>query len=165
MTNFEYLSYPPIPDFLFQSIVDTVKPGEMLECFAVPAPVREFVAPLFPNHYKMLVQVIYGDLPIHCDNSRIAAYNFIIETGGEQVYTNFFDNPPIYNLTENVIIEKHKWHVINTKTQHNVTGIDKNKIRISVTVYEELKLFKPIIIKENYLSIDGYSIVTYPALD
>ena len=38
-------------------------------------------------------------------------------------------------------------------------------MRISITVYEELKLFKPIIIHEPYLSIDGHPIVTYPALD
>jgi hypothetical protein len=165
MTNFEYLAYPPIPDFLFQSILDKVKPGEMLECFHVPSPVRDFVEPLFPNHYKILVQAIYRDLPIHCDNSRIAAYNFLIETGGDQVYTNFFDKPPIYNLTERHIIEKHKWHYINTETQHNVTGINREKMRISITVYEELKLFKPIIIHEPYLSIDGHPIVTYPALN
>ena len=165
MTNFEYLAHPPIPEHLFQSILDTVKPGEMLECFHVPDTVRQFVAPLFPSHYIMLVQAIYKDLPIHCDNSRIAAYNFIIETGGDQVYTNFFDNPPVYNITERLIIEKHKWHYINTETQHNVTGIDTGKMRISVTVYEKLELFKPIIIEEPYVSINGYPIVTYPALD
>jgi len=165
MTNFEYLAHPPIPNFLFQSIIDKVGPGDMLECFDVPIPVKEFVMPFFPDHYKILVQVIYTDLPIHCDNTRIAAYNFILETGGDNVYTNFFDGPPDHNITERLIIEKNRWHFINTKTQHNITGMEKGKHRISITVYEELKLFKPIVIKENYLSIDGYPIVTYPALD
>lgn len=165
MCNFKYLSYPPIPLELYQSIYDSISNGNMLECFPVPDEVLNFVAPLFPENYKILTQVIYSNLPIHSDHSRLSAYNFLIDLGGDNVVTNFFDGPPDYNIIENIKFEKYRWHYINTGVPHNVIGIAPGATRICITVYEEKKLYECLkIIKNDKLSIDGFEIINYPPL-
>jgi hypothetical protein len=135
----------------------------MLECFTVPDEVLNFLAPLFPENYKMLIQVIYKDLPIHSDYSRTSAYNFLIELGGINPTTQFFNGPPDYKIIEQVNIEKLRWHHINTLTPHNVVGITPGERRICITVYEEIKLYEKydVIPTNDKLSIDGYEVITW----
>jgi len=67
---------------------------------------------------------------IHQD-PRDFAISYLLETGGENVITTMYDND---NITDSKKIDPHKWHIINTKDLHSVSGITEIRIAISISV-------------------------------
>lgn len=110
----------------------------------------EFTESIFDFPHNTNVQVIKKGLPIHIDFGRKYAYNFIIETGGDDVKTCFYNRTDFYydennklrpknafSTIEEICIPAMQWHKINVSTPHNVINIEK--IRISLTVTEKIK--------------------------
>jgi hypothetical protein len=75
--------------------------------------------------------VLSGDLPIHKDNTRDIAYNYVLETGSAS--TNFHDEEK--TLVEEHNIETFKWHKLNVKNYHSVLIPEPPRVVISVSVY------------------------------
>ena len=79
------------------------------------------------------IHVITTKLMIHKDyNSKKFKMNYIFQTGGENVKTNFYDDRRC--LLESHSFEQHRWHHFNGQYFHGVDGIDIGKRRIAITL-------------------------------
>jgi len=85
---------------------------------------------LFPNFNSYLYQCIGDGLPIHKDIDRNDAFNFIINPGGENVETVWYDDN--YNEIHRECIEPNRWHKINVNILHTVKGITNKRLSITV---------------------------------
>ena len=72
-----------------------------------------------------------GDLLLHKDVGTITKLNYIIDAGGDQVYTKFYNEDK--KLVREYVIEPHRWHLLKSDSYHSVNGIAKNQLRFSVT--------------------------------
>jgi hypothetical protein len=77
-------------------------------------------------------QIINGDLPIHKDNGTKIKFVYLLQTGGDNVITEFYDEDKT-NIVQSVLIEPHRWHILKVDSFHGVRNIDPGKIRFSVT--------------------------------
>lgn len=99
-----------------------------------------------------------GRMIVHTDISRKFAVNYIIDTGGDQVSTNWWKelgHSPIrgeklpgkqtdtghvkydnLELLESVICEKNNWYMIQTNVLHDVSNISSPRIFLSFPVTE-----------------------------
>ena len=75
--------------------------------------------------------MLSGDLPVHKDNTRDVAYNYVLETGG--AITNFHDADK--NIIEENEIETFRWHRLNVKEFHSVAIPLPPRVVVSVSVH------------------------------
>ena len=77
-------------------------------------------------------QIITGDMFLHKDRGTLTKMNYIIDTGGDQAVTEFYDEDQT-TLLDSVIIQPFKWHVFKADTYHCVKNVDEGKVRFSIT--------------------------------
>ncbi len=98
---------------------------------------------LFDRELNTRIHAIYPPrLPVHKDTNRHVAYNYIIDPGGDEVYTCFYDDDQ--KLIERVNIETHRWHKLDVQTFHNVEGMTRPRIALTVYPPEETNWPKPV---------------------
>ena len=76
-------------------------------------------------------QMMTGDLPAHKDGGTLTKFVYILDTGGSNVVTKFWDDD--FNLLDEYVIEPQRWHILKADTYHSVEGIEENRYRWSVT--------------------------------
>ena len=84
---------------------------------------------------RIFIQIVKKGISIHKDVGRSKIYNYLLDTGGDNVYTRFYDEDKETELFK-INIPLHTWHQLDVTGYHNVTGIEKD--RISITIYESL---------------------------
>jgi hypothetical protein len=99
--------------------------------YAANSTLNGFVRKLIPNAKIVSVQIIRTGIPIHTDIGRTEAINYIISTGGDNVYTCFYAED---NLEQKYKIETERWHWLNVSVPHQVIGLDNNNPRVAITV-------------------------------
>jgi hypothetical protein len=92
-------------------------------------------------------QNIPADFPPHLDEYRKLSLNYIVETGGNNVQTSFYDlerpkddnefkskNIPYEDLnkTQKYVLPKNKWNLSNTQVCHSVENLDDLRIILFV---------------------------------
>jgi hypothetical protein len=83
------------------------------------------------------IQVIKERMPIHRDfgptpeSMTELKFNYILDTGGDNVVTNYYDKDK--NLIQSYILEPHIWYILNVRELHNVDNIELGRSRISIT--------------------------------
>ena len=82
---------------------------------------------------RIFIQIVKKGISIHKDVGRSKIYNYLLDTGGDNVYTRFYDEDKETELFK-INIPLHTWHQLDVTGYHNVTGIEKD--RISITIYE-----------------------------
>lgn len=85
---------------------------------------------------RVFVQIVRSGIDIHKDTGRTIIYNYILETGGDNVYTRFFDEDQETELYK-INIPKHTWHQLDVTYFHDVVGIEKD--RVAISVYESFR--------------------------
>lgn len=97
------------------------------------------------------IQAMYGGTTVtpHIDEMRSFAYNYVIATGGDsktcfykakpefkhlKIYERTIFSKDRLELIEEIKIEPHRWHRINTKTIHAVEDLDPSSKRISLSL-------------------------------
>lgn len=83
------------------------------------------------NDMYFAFQIMTGDLPIHKDIDTKTKLVYLLQSGGNNVVTKFWDDDK--NLLDTYNIEKHRWHILKVDTYHSVEGIEENKFRWSIT--------------------------------
>jgi len=73
---------------------------------------------------------------IHTD-PREFGISYIIDTGGENVKTNFYNTDK--TLLESHIIEPNKWHMLNGKVFHSVDNIKGKRSGISISLIKDVR--------------------------
>ena len=148
---FEYLdNLPIIPNELISEVHASILkyPNDFKVSFktdyrrhAVTEQLKEFVKLSFNNHV-IKIQIIENKLEIHRDIGRTVAYNYLIDSGGSNVETCFYEDMtvdiPVYEnktfrLIEKIKIEEHRWHCLNVSNLHNVINLTSPRIAITVT--------------------------------
>jgi hypothetical protein len=146
--NVEYLNLPIIPGELIVDIYQTIRNTSLKERHSVPEgtdaeknnawnsikasnKLKEFTKSIFDFEHDVHIFVLSGNLPIHKDNTRDVAYNYVLETGN--AVTNFFDNEQ--RLLEENEIDLFRWHKLDVKQFHSVTIPKPPRILVSVSIY------------------------------
>jgi hypothetical protein len=146
--NLEYLDLPKIPEELIVDIYQTIRNTPIEDRHAEPKnsdaekynawnsikaseKLKTFTRSIFDIEHDVHIFVLSGDLPIHKDNTRDIAYNYVLETGG--AITNFHDADK--NLIEEHNIETFKWHKLNVKEFHSVLIPQPPRVLVSVSIY------------------------------
>lgn len=144
MNYIEYINLPPVPENLIESIPNIInKPPKTYS--AVPSnydffktrnvndDLASWLQSIFDFKINAQYQLVYDGLPIHIDKgNRIIAYNYLLDTGGENVKTAVYDEK--YKPLQVETLELKRWHRINTGMLHGVHGIDPSKVRIAISV-------------------------------
>ena len=98
--------------------------------YAVPQELSDFIQEYF--HYPVLTryQVIKSKVPVHTDLGIVGVkYNYVFQTGGEQVWTRFWD---MGEIVERVCIKERVWHSLQIDVPHDVTTVDHARISLTV---------------------------------
>lgn len=146
--NVEYLDLPKIPEELIVDIYQTIRNTAPKERHSVPEgtdaekhnawnsikaseKLKEFTRSLFDFEHDVHIFVLSGDLPVHKDNTRDVAYNYVLETGGAS--TNFHNEEKV--LVEENFIEPFRWHKLDVKEFHSVLIPQPPRVLVSVSIY------------------------------
>jgi hypothetical protein len=145
MTNFEYIDFLPcVPEELITEALTTIdatnywlnKKSDSYRVFPGTEKLYNFIHSHLNEQYRVTVQVISNTLPIHVDIGRSVVFNYIIDTGGDDIHTIFYSkNNEDYTIIESHNIKPFKWHRLNVATPHSVSTISPNNKRISLSVF------------------------------
>ena len=144
MNYIEYIDLPPVPEHLIEQLQDIVnKPpknfsyvsqeNQFFKTRYVSNDLKSWLQPLFEFEIYPQYQLVYDGLPIHIDKgNRIFAYNYLLDTGGDDVKTAVYDEN--YKLLQSEKLELKRWHRLNTGMLHTVYGMDPNRVRIALSI-------------------------------
>jgi hypothetical protein len=145
MLNFEYIDFLTIlPKELINEIYDSItapsywlnKETDDYSVFSGTEKIYNFIHLQLDIKYRASIQVIKNTIPIHIDIGRSIVFNYIIDTGGNNIDTIFYSkNNDDYTIIESHCIEPFKWHRLNVSTPHSVSTILPNNKRISLSVF------------------------------
>lgn len=145
MLNFEYIDFlPTVPDELIKEIYESInapnywlnKKTDSYSVFPGTEKIYNFIHSQLDTRYRASIQVIKNTIPIHIDIGRSIVFNYIIDTGGDNIHTIFYSkNNDDYTVIESHCIESFKWHKLNVATPHSVSTILPNNKRISLSVF------------------------------
>jgi hypothetical protein len=158
MLLYQYLTaLPPIPAHLLLDayLLDESKigfqDGEYTR-WALRFKIQEWLNENISNEILISgMQIITGDIPMHCDK-RHWALNYIIETGGDAVKTGFHKLPGeptrqtpsarAWNAAHSeeicsIVLEPFRWHIINTHVLHSVTGVTSTRKAVTLGLNRE----------------------------
>ena len=75
-------------------------------------------------------QVISGDLPVHRDIGTEVKLIYLLETGGTNVATSFYEEDK-KTITDSYVIPARKWHILQASKYHAVHNVEQ--VRFSIT--------------------------------
>lgn len=71
-----------------------------------------------------------GVVPMHKDFGRHYAINYMVDTGGENVYTVWWDDN--FKEIKRDKVELSRWCILSTKVLHGVEGIEPGRDRVGI---------------------------------
>jgi hypothetical protein len=144
MNYIEYIDLPTVPEHLIEPLQDIINKSpknfsyvsqeyQFFKTRYVNDDLKLWLQPLFDFEIHPQYQLVYDGLPIHVDKgNRIYAYNYLLDTGGDNVETAIYDEN--HNLLQSKKLELKRWHCVNTFMPHTVHGIDPDKVRIAISI-------------------------------
>jgi hypothetical protein len=147
----KYLNLPAIPDHVIKDELDyfpdakdiaksaSIKYGHTdnpvyAKTDITSTSLKEWLNHNISNQMHYAFQIIPGKdgaLPLHKDVKTNQKLCYILDTAGENVLTNFYDDEK--NLLQSIKIEPKRWHIIDVTKFHEVIGIDEDEVRLSIT--------------------------------
>jgi len=135
---FWILNIPKIPEHLILPLEETLELENIFEgdsdnytIHNVQKELKEYLQPLFPNYSLFRYQTMINEIPVHVDGSRDFAINYIIDPGGDNVHTVWYEEDRITS-TQDVKFPAQQWHEIQVNLYHNVTGITGRRYGITI---------------------------------
>jgi len=77
-------------------------------------------------------QFATGDLPKHIDRPTNIKFVYLLDTGGDQVYTKFWSEDG-NTLLSQYLVPLHQWCIIKVNSLHSPEGMADNSVRFSIT--------------------------------
>lgn len=77
-------------------------------------------------------QIIRGDLKPHIDNVTQVKLTYLVDTGGPDVVTEWYDQDNV-TVLDSVVLEPHRWHILKVDTPHGVKNTVTGSVRLSIT--------------------------------
>lgn len=92
---------------------------------------REWLQKEFPDRTKFRYQTLTKTVPVHKDIGRTECINYIIDNGGQNVQTIWYEEDYV-TPTHNVILPERTWHLLQVDYYHTVTNIQGRRFAITV---------------------------------
>ena len=142
---FTYLNIPSVPESLIESVTAIIdkppKPESSIpssyyyfQTRLVSKELEIWIKDVFQKDCFVQYQIVRNGIHIHKDNGREVAFNYIIETGGPQAATCFYDDDKKFICSE--IIKPKIWHRLKTDVNHDVRNCTGHRVAISVQVFD-----------------------------
>lgn len=136
-----YLDLPPVPEDLLYPIQDIINMPPKLgskvpssyhyfQTRTVSDKLFQWANDLFKVDCYTQYQIVREGVHIHKDVGRDVAFNYILQSGGDAVSTNIYNEDK--NLIYSEVIQSKRWHRLRTDMYHDVTGMVTDRIAISV---------------------------------
>ena len=77
-------------------------------------------------------QIINGDIPVHRDMNTLTKFTYILDSGGPEVFTEWYDEDQS-TVIDSVVLETHRWHILKVDAFHSVRGVQPGMKRFSIT--------------------------------
>lgn len=77
-------------------------------------------------------QFMIGDSRLHKDIGTLTKINYVIDTGGQDVLTEFFADDETTQLAS-YKIQAHRWHIFKSDTYHRVVNVEPGQTRFAIT--------------------------------
>ena len=77
-------------------------------------------------------QIVRGDMMPHIDSTTLIKMNYVIQTGGDGVITEWYADDKT-TVVDSVVFTPHQWHIIKTDAWHAVRNTTPGQIRFAVT--------------------------------
>jgi hypothetical protein len=137
----QYLNLPKIPQYVVDSLIRDVKQHRDYHNSSIHGDayvwsdlstelLNTWCRENISDEMYYGLQLMSDDVPVHKDVGTKTKINYVIDTGGPNVETGFYDSDGITQLAS-YCIEGGRWHIFKADTHHNVRNIET--IRISVT--------------------------------
>jgi len=134
---FEYVDIPhPPKEFILQieEIKKMPNKNTNLSSFygscVAPKKLQQWVNKFIPNNTEVRYHWMTNDLHVHVDYVRIECWNYILDLGGSNTYTCFYDNN--FNVKEKHFIKPKQWHWLSVGNLHKACNLEN--IRYGITV-------------------------------
>ena len=93
----------------------------------------DFLKSLFPECTRFRYQTLKDGVPRHIDVGRSVCYNYILQAGGSNVETVWWnDNKEIYRTC----IPEKKWHKLDVSIEHSIENIETERVSITTFKYK-----------------------------
>ncbi len=79
-------------------------------------------------------QIAFKDLPLHKDSASTVKLIYVLDSGGDDVYTSFYSEDQ-KTLLHSIKVESNKWYILKTDIWHGVTGIIRPRFSICSTIF------------------------------
>jgi len=139
MKAFSYVDFPTLSEELINEVYTSVNedipllnlPFKKYRILKCSDKLHDHVSLFFKRPIFCGVQLILDNQGVHIDYKRTVVYNYIIETGGPNVTTSFYNNLEKSKKIESVCIEPLRWHKLLVFVPHQVEGMIRKRIAIS----------------------------------
>ena len=136
--NYKYLNLPSVPTHLILPVEDVLKLENIFggetnnyTIHEVQVELKDFLQAIFPDKTKFRYQTLIDEIPVHIDRGRTTAINYIINSGGDNVKTVWYEDD-YTTPTYDVILETQKWCELQVDIYHNVTNLTERRFAITV---------------------------------
>lgn len=138
---------PKIPDNIIQEVYNSIESGtnqafdgdnakyrlDFYAWIAANNAVQEWCTSNISPDIYWGIQVIDQDMPIHQDLGTESKFNYIIELGGDNVVTNYYDEEE--NVIESIVCSAYEWYILNVKIKHDVKNVISRRISITGRIH------------------------------
>lgn len=141
MSILDYVDLPKIPDFLLPSISEIIasprQPSvvkyDLFQTRKVNDDLHDWLKHNMHMDFHPQFQLIYNGIPIHKDIARNSCYNYLLDTGGENVKTIVYDESKL-RILKALHIPLKTWYYLNTTLFHTVKNIETVRIALSLSI-------------------------------
>jgi hypothetical protein len=138
----QYLNLPPIPQHLIDQLDRSPQSHRQSQTSYVYGPyawsnqgtkgINTWCQQNICAEMYFACQCMIGDFEIHKDIETKTKLTFVLDTGGNNVVTNFYDDDQT-TLVGSYVIEPNRWHILKADTYHQVSNITPGQVRFSIT--------------------------------
>jgi hypothetical protein len=142
MKKVKRIHLPKVPDVFGQDIIKVIKEGQDISAGDgnyltqvswkdAPANLQHWCTENICDSIRWGIQSLVADLPRHKDIGTECKFLYLIEDGGNNVFTRYYNDEGA--LISEYILQKKVWYIIDTQTFHDVTGLLPGQTRIAIS--------------------------------
>ena len=106
----------------------TIQDSSVYKIFQAPDSLVNWLKTIFDFEFEAEYIWMTGWSYKHRDLGRTVAYNYLLDAGGENIITEFYDNQFDNVATMSIVMPLHKWYRLNVSLPHMVLAREPNKL-------------------------------------
>lgn len=81
---------------------------------------------------QVVYQVLRAGIPKHTDARRYGIINYVIDAGGDNVVTKWYDSED--NVIETQVVKEKKWYKMKTDIDHTIEGMTSDRLMLTISL-------------------------------